>query len=142
MKTRTDFVTNSSSSSYIVGFKGEGNLKDALNKITSNLETDHPYGKMLKYLIQDINSCIAGNCNEITKEEFLEDNGYETMDELVEDWYNSEEAERYKFVFEHYPRVFIGYFSNDSDDSIEIMLVDYNIDVHEGDIYIYHEAGY
>lgn len=94
MKTRTDFVTNSSSSSFIVGLHDAEDFKTLKKELTSILGNSRKANKYYQYIIHNWNEINVDSAIDLFEEnrEYIEDLvGYEIEDYLRADgcftWY-------------------------------------------------------
>ena len=95
MKTRIDFVTNSSSSSFIIGFQDVEDFKKTLKKeLTSILGNSRKANKYYQYIIQNWNEINGDSAIDLFEEnrEYIEDLvGYKIEDYLrangCDTWY-------------------------------------------------------
>ena len=98
LKTRTDFVTNSSSSSFIVGFQDAEDFKTLKKELTSILCNSRKANKYYQYIIHNWNEINGDSAIDLFEEnrEYIEDLvGYEIEDYLRADgcftWYLHDE---------------------------------------------------
>ena len=98
LKTRTDFVTNSSSSSFIVGFQDAEDFKTLKKELTSILGNSRKANKYYQYIINNWNEINGDSAIDLFEEnrEYIEDLvGYEIEDYLRADgcftWYLHDE---------------------------------------------------
>lgn len=98
MKTRTDFVTNSSSSSFIVGFQDAEDFKTLKRELTSILGNSRKANKYYQYIVHNWNEINGDSVIDLFEEnrEYIEDLvGYEIEDYLRADgcftWYLHDE---------------------------------------------------
>ena len=139
MKIRTGFVSNSSSSSFIIAFKGnKKELKVRLDGVFK-LPEDYP----LKQLVGDISKTIIKGLEEgyqdgiATMEDFLyykNDIGNDVSD------FSSVEKKMMDVVTKGFT-IYPGEFSDDNGD-IEAILCENDINYSSDDLIIIHEGGY
>lgn len=98
MKTRIDFVTNSSSSSFIIGFQDAKDFETLKKELTSILGNLRKANKYYKYIIHNWNEINGDSAIDLFEEnrEYIEDLvGYEIEDYLRADgcftWYLHDE---------------------------------------------------
>lgn len=85
MKTKTDFVTNSSSSSFIVGFQDAEDFKTLKKELTSILGNSRKANKYYQYIVHNWNEINGDSAVDLFEEnrEYIEDLvGYEIEDYL------------------------------------------------------------
>jgi len=132
MKIRFGFVSNSSSSSFIIAFKGnENELREKLRDIFGSLPEKYPIKAM-----PPIGDIVADN---------VEDDPIKTLndwDDRYGDWNNSHEN-HVKFI-ERLKEGWTIYYGGFVDDrsKLEEFLCDSDIDYEDDKILIWQEGGY
>jgi hypothetical protein len=121
MKVRYSFVSNSSSSSFVIGCKTKP-TRDMLLKVL-NVDKESP----LYTFAVDVSKCLA-NVEE------------KTMKDIVEDW--GDVPKDFENIFTKGMKLWMGDASSDADDPAEIALVDLGIKYESDDLIIIKEAGY
>ena len=134
MKVKSDFVTNSSSSSFIVLTKDFVELK-AVKAILKELAGE---SKMLPDLPQQIADTITDSMEKITVKGLMDDYGYMDIDEFRGD------NGYYDVIFENpdYPNIFVGSVANDTGNEVETMLCEAEIDYKDNYIIIKKDGGF
>lgn len=111
-KVRMGFVSNSSSSSFIVGIKSGEEMNTVMLSEAMNVPDSSP----LKQFSNDLVSFIVSKSREVTKEEIERDYEY-TIDELAERGYET------AILMNHGCKVYqLDASRNESDDPIEIFI--------------------
>lgn len=134
MKTRNGFVTNSSSSSFIVAMK-EGLTKEKLTEKLQGkfaVDKEHP----LFHLVQDVIKQIA---NEVF---YSVDYKFTSIEDVVENWgiEDDDDNELIK-LFNKYGNVISASFSSDGD-TAEALLCSTTFTFEDEDVYMKNEGGY
>ena len=140
MKIKTDFITNSSSSSFVIMSKENLNEHQLKEEIMKALNLSSFENTLLPNLGKDIANVLTSNLTFGDIAGYLYDMGYDDVSELKESMSNhgGKVYENYK----EYPFIMLGFVTNESDDGIELMLVDTNIDFKNDKIIILKNGGY
>ena len=128
MKTRNGFVSNSSSSSFIIGSKVRL-TKEKISELVGVSSAKPPFDVILKDIVETIHGCIG---SPMSMEWFVKDRclskkdaTYKTLEKLFE-----------KGFF-----VYAGHFS-DEGDAAEAMLCNTSLNHDDDDFFIEHDGGY
>lgn len=128
MKIRNGFVSNSSSSSFIVAFKGK-NFLEAYKNSFSNVEFP-----LKTSIVQDIGNCLERNIDET----FTTITDYQNHDD-----YDEQRKEKYSKLIADGYTVCIGSISDECDyDMIDNYLCHIDIDYKDDNLIIEKEASY
>jgi hypothetical protein len=138
MKVKSDFITNSSSSSFLVLTKGECTQIRLIEIFKELMGTS----KLFPNLANDMANSFRQTMERRTLEEWLEDNGYESITDYEDNEDNDNEVRILKEKLGVYPFIYSGYFSDEDGDPIETLLCDAEIDYEDDNIIIYKEGGY
>lgn len=130
MKIRLGNVSNSSSSSFIVGVKKGKKLKDVL----SSFKVDGPFSTVIDGIVD----CFVQDAEKSSKKSFCKEWGYDSFDELVEDEWGFKDV---KELFDGGFDVYRGSFSDDCG-GIEAMLCSSWFDYESDDLVIKKDGGY
>jgi hypothetical protein len=139
MKTRRGFVSNSSSSSFIIATKKD-ELSELFDKFSIDVPEGNPLAAMMKPLIADIVSTIQQCAKRMTQEKWLNYYGYDSVEDALEEWGDSEDCPL-RFFKEGW-NVYIGSFANDTGDGMEAMLCDHSLNYKDENFVMIHEGGY
>lgn len=112
MKIRNGFVSNSSSSSFVIRIKEDADLEETLTKIFS-LPENHP----LYQFAVDARKFLVYKSKLMTKDDVLSDYGYESVEEATEDGSKSIEL-----LKEGYKLFRVSASHNESDDPAELFI--------------------
>lgn len=127
MKIRMDFVTNSSSSSFILGVKDELTKEKILNMMKV------PEDSLLRGLADEFASIIYSNSSKFKLDEILEDYGCEDISEL---------PDMYKKIIGNDEFIFYEGAVSDEISSIYSTLCHMDFDYEDENFIFYKEAGY
>lgn len=127
MKIRMDFVTNSSSSSFILGVKGELTKEKILNML--NMPEKSP----LREVAEEIADSIYSSSGKFDLKQMLEDYGCEDASEL---------PDVYKKAIENNKLVFYEGEIYDESNSVDSFLCDMAFDYEDENFIFYKEGGY
>ena len=131
MKIRTGFVTNSSSSSFVVVLKNpQVDLKTKLNSIFAVCE-NHP----LKLLVNDIVKRLLSEINSCEKYDL------KNIKRLVYNYCDDGENCEYAQMLLKYGNLSVGSFSSEGDE-VEAFLCMNDLNYEDEDILIEHDGGY
>jgi hypothetical protein len=138
MKIRNGFVSNSSSSSFVIAVKGgdlESNFKDVLDGI--KITEDFPMKELVERFMSIITGAFVDNATEYTYDEYMEEFCWEPGD--FEDQY----PEIYDKVKNHGWKLYEGSVSDEDYDNMgAMMLVPMGIDYSTDEIIIVKEEYY
>jgi hypothetical protein len=138
MKIRSGFVSNSSSSSFVIAIK-DGDLESNFKKVLDGIKIteDFPMKELVERFISIITGAFVDNATEYTYDGFLEDRYYE------EDEFESQYPEIYDKVKNHGWKLYDGSVSDqDYDNMGAMMLVPMGIDYKTDEIIIVKEEYY
>jgi hypothetical protein len=139
MKIRLGFVSNSSSSSFIIGCKG--NLKDEINKIFGiKVPAHYPIKNMVMDIPEKVYSSVDGTYN--TWDDYIKDNLYGDAPSTNKDIEKNPRLSLIKKLFDEGYAVSIGGFPDDYGSSILSLLCDSEIDVDTPTFVMQQEGGY
>ena len=131
MKYRAGFVSNSSSSSFIVAVKGDGRLDvDTLVGLFQVPQTSPMYD-----IAVDMAQVMINRSHLFDEEEIVYQFGYKSLEEALK------EGNRHAKLLTDGFTVYGGYAS-DEDGGIEAMLCNTEIDFESEDVVLYCEGGY
>lgn len=138
MKVRNGFVSNSSSSSFVIAVK-EGDLESNFESVSGGIEIaeEFPMKELVQQFISMITGAFVDNSNEYTLEEYLEEFCYDASE--FEDMY----PEVYDKVKNHGWKLYQGSVSDDDFENMgAMMLVPLAIDYKSDDMIICKEEYY
>jgi hypothetical protein len=128
MKIRNGFVSNSSSSSFLIGIKNKGiKLSTSLIKKALGINAFVKTGSFLEKIIDEAASCFLINASLTTVKKLLESYAVDEIDEKTEE------------IFSKSVRVFEGTLGSE-DGGIESILNDASFDYEDDDIILYKES--
>jgi len=138
MKIRTGFVSNSSSSSFLIAIK-DGNLKDKFQNMLEGIKNvdDFPLKDLFIDYARNIISAFVDDTLEYTLESWIDDMCYD----------EEEFKERYPKIYDkvknHGWKLYDGSVSNeDYENPASLMLVEMDINYEDDKIIIQKEGGY
>jgi hypothetical protein len=133
MKIRNGFVSNSSSSSFIIAVPNtQENVRSTIEKVFE-LPKDHPMINLTKIVLDQITSQINETTQLRTWEDFKEEFGIEEGDE------NFLLAEKAKKAYDKNWTVFVGQFESNS---IDLDLTCTGFDIDNDKLIFWSEEGY
>ena len=128
MKTRSGFVSNSSSSSFIIVSKKGSLTKEALLNMF-----DVPKTSLMYPIAKDFARILMDNSEKTTLKQLLSDYCAENIEDL---------SEMHQKALKSGGTIYTGSVSNESDDGLEIGLVDMALNFEDENIVVQKEAGY
>ena len=130
MKVKSDFVTNSSSSSFVVLTKEhvtEIDVKKVIERLCGTSE-------LLPFLSKEISDAFANAMQPTTINDVMVDRYCHTIVELIEEYPQYADVEEFPVIYE-------GSFSNE-DEAVEGLLCDSDIDYRDENMIIRKEGGF
>lgn len=133
MKTRIGFVSNSSSSSFILAVKGK-TLKQALQELD-----DYEKNGLFASIMGEIINTIESNSKLLNEESVSYEMGYDSLEEF----YLSGEhnADKIRELYRQGFKVYVGSFS-DEDEPAEALLCNMDLNYKSPNLVMIHEGGY
>lgn len=140
MKIKTDFITNSSSSSFVIMTKE--NLTDEQLKQELMIAINAPSSgdTLIPDLGEKIATVLTFDLKDLDIYEYI--NEYTAYDKIVELEHGSLESQAVYKYYREYPYIKMGSAADDSDDPMEVMLVDMDIDFKNDQIVVVKSGGY
>ena len=144
MKIKTDFITNSSSSSFVIMSRIPLNKSQLKQEITEALNLSSIGNTLLPHLGEDIARVLSSDLTYGGINGYLHDYGYDDVSELEKRsrmgrW---KVGERIYENYKEYPYIMFGSVSNESDEPMELMLVDTDIDFKNEKIIVVKDGGF
>jgi hypothetical protein len=139
MKIRQGFVSNSSSSSFIIGHKGD--LKEEILKAFEiKIPANYPIENFRTDIPEKVYSSVDDTYN--TWDDYIKDHWYRDVPPTNDDIKNNSDLSFVKGLFDKGFIVSVGGFSDDSDSGISSLLCDSTIDVDTPTFVMQQEGGY
>lgn len=142
MKIRTDFITNSSSSSFVIMSKVSLNETELKERIIEALNLSSLGNALLPNLGEDIAKALTTYLEYTDIKGYLYDMGYDDVSELKSNSRRWKIGERVYENYKEYPCIMIGSVANDSDEPMDVMLVDTDIDFKNDKIIVVKDGGF
>jgi hypothetical protein len=140
MKIRTDFITNSSSSSFVIMSKEPVNKALLKEKLVEAVGGEPSRDILIPDLSSMIANALLADLTYTDIDGYLEEYCPDGMSELEESkWKQNKIVYKY---YKEYPHIMIGSVGNDSDDPMEVMLVDIDITFKNKQIIVLKDGGY
>jgi|WetSurSiteA1Bulk_404760.scaffolds.fasta_scaffold32242_3 hypothetical protein len=142
MKIRTDFITNSSTSSFVIMSKESLNEAQLKKELIEALNLSSLGNALLPNLGEDIARALTSYLDYTNIDGYLYDMGYEDVSELKKNNGWGKIRQRVYENYQEYPFIMFSSVSNESDEPMEVMLVDTDIDFKNDKIVVVKDGGY
>jgi len=134
-KIRAGFVSNSSSSSFIIGVKPGTKLTVDKMMELFKIPSDSPVYNLNKEIAEAFIHCA----DQVTPEEILNDYGYESLEEATSSRYGI--GKDLAMVVERKMDIYRGYAADDNG-GVEAMVCDMTLNIETDDLVIKKDGGY
>lgn len=128
MKVRNGFVSNSSSSSFVIGLPQSTPMTAEYLMKVFKIDEESPIRDLLFEMCEAFT-----HVESVTEEEYLNDYGYESLEECSDD---------IKEIFNRGWKLYAGSFSDDSLNNAERMLSSVELDINTNEVIINSDGGY
>jgi len=142
MKIRTDFITNSSSSSFVIMSRIPLTELQLKQEIIEALNLSELGNSLLPNLGKDIVRVLTFDLTHTDIAGYLYDMGYDDVSELENRSRRWKVGQRIYENHKEYPYIMMGSVSNESDEPMEVMLVDTDIDFKNNKIVVVKDGGF
>lgn len=140
MKIRTDFITNSSSSSFVIMSKEKLNKDELKKRLIEALDLKSSSNSLFPNLGEQIAEALTYDITFTDIKGYMDDYGMDDISELKNRrWLK---GSRIYDNYKEYPYIMFGSCADDSDNPMEVMLVDVNIDFKNDNIIVVKDGGY
>lgn len=140
MKIRTDFITNSSSSSFVIMAKENLTDEQLKNELMRAINAPSSGNVLIPNLADKIATVLTFDLRDLDIHEYI--NEYTAYDKITELKQGGLESRTVYKYYEEYPYIKMGSVADDSDDPMEVMLVDMNIKFRNDKIVVVKDGGY
>lgn len=140
MKIRTDFITNSSSSSFVIMSKEPVDKTLLKEKLIEAIGGEPSRDILIPDLGGKIADALVFDLTYTDIDGYLEEYCSDGMSELAES-----KGKQNKIIYKYYkeyPYIMFGFVADDSDNPMEVMLVDMDIAFKNNQIIVVKEGGY
>jgi len=142
MKIRTDFITNSSTSSFVIMSKESLNELQLKKEIIEALNLSSLGNALLPNLGEDVANVLTSYLEYTDINGYLYDMDYDDVSELESVSSRWKLGQRVYENYKEYPFIMVGSTASDSDEPMEVMLVDTDIDFKNDKIIVIKDGGF